>query len=157
MRFFRTRTPPPQPPVLSSALLLELTAQMLGAGLSVTGCLQNIRHLDEARFGPVCGLVVQRLHAGATWEQAWDLDAVPAELQEVSRALALMNSTGAPSAHILQVLAARHRRHGLRATEKSAVTLGVKLVVPLGLCSLPAFVCLGVIPVLISLVPHTLI
>ena len=32
-------------------------------------------------------------------------------------------------------------------------TLGVRLVVPLGLCSLPAFVCLGVIPILVGLFP----
>ena len=45
------------------------------------------------------------------------------------------------------------RRERFRAAEKRAASLSVKLVIPLGLCSLPAFICLGVVPVLLALVP----
>jgi pilus assembly protein TadC len=67
--------------------------------------------------------------------------------------LAFAALTGAPSASILYAQAARERREQFRAAEKRAAALGVKLVVPLGLCSLPAFICLGVVPVLIAMLP----
>jgi pilus assembly protein TadC len=45
------------------------------------------------------------------------------------------------------------RRRRNREAEKRAAALGVRLVIPLGACALPAFVCLGVVPVLLSLLP----
>ena len=38
-----------------------------------------------------------------------------------------------------------------RRLELAAEQLAVRLVVPLGLCHLPAFVCLGVLPLLLTL------
>ena len=68
-------------------------------------------------------------------------------------ALGFAALTGAPSSAILYAQAARLRRERFRTAEKQAAALGVKLVVPLGLCSLPAFVCLGVVPVLLAMLP----
>jgi pilus assembly protein TadC len=68
-------------------------------------------------------------------------------------ALGFAALTGAPSSAILYAQAARMRRERFRAAEKRAASLSVKLVIPLGLCSLPAFICLGVVPVLLALVP----
>ena len=47
-------------------------------------------------------------------------------------------------------------RGGVTAAEAAAERLSVHLMVPLGLCSLPAFVCWGIVPVLIGLVPDLL-
>ena len=41
-----------------------------------------------------------------------------------------------------------------RRAERAAEALAVKLVLPLGLCFLPAFMCWGVVPVLMSLLPR---
>ena len=41
-----------------------------------------------------------------------------------------------------------------RRAERAAESLSVQLVLPLGLCSLPAFVCWGVLPVVMGLVPE---
>ena len=46
------------------------------------------------------------------------------------------------------------RRRFLGSAAGAAAALGVTLVIPLGLCSLPAFVCLGIVPVLLAMVPH---
>jgi pilus assembly protein TadC len=61
--------------------------------------------------------------------------------------------TGAPSAAIVHARAAQLRRRQNRALERRAAALGVRLVVPLGVCALPAFACLGVIPVVLALLP----
>jgi pilus assembly protein TadC len=72
----------------------------------------------------------------------------------VGDALAFTHLTGAPSAAVLRSSAAFERRAELRRAERRAAELGVRLVVPLGLCALPAFVCLGIVPVVISLLPR---
>lgn len=142
----------PEGEALPGALYLDVTATLLAAGQSVPATLRLLGELDGGRHRPYLGAVVTKLLAGARWEQAWGQD-VPVELAGVQDALGLTLATGAPGAQLVRVLAERHRRHRQRAYEKSAAALAVKLVVPLGICSLPAFICLGVIPVLIALLP----
>ena len=43
------------------------------------------------------------------------------------------------------------RQQTRRADERAAEELAVRLVMPLGLCLLPAFVCWGVVPVVMAL------
>ncbi|MDO4898350.1 MAG: type II secretion system F family protein [Rothia sp. (in: high G+C Gram-positive bacteria)] len=140
---------------LDAALYLDLAASMLAAGLPVRTLLEQLGCVDGGRYRKFLQGVVIKMDAGATWLQAWG-KAVPAPLAGVHSAVGLSLETGAPSAEFLRVLADRQRRHRQRALEKSAAKLGVKLVVPLGLCSLPAFICLGVVPVLIAMVPSLL-
>jgi pilus assembly protein TadC len=98
--------------------------------------------------------VVSALAIGADWDTAWRSSAVQTlEMLELRDALGFAALTGAPSSSILYAQAARMRRERFRAAEKRAAALGVRLVVPLGLCSLPAFVCLGVVPVLLAMIP----
>lgn len=75
------------------------------------------------------------------------------ELVGLRDALGFAVATGAPAAALLRAQAARARKHRHRAAEQRAASLGVRLMLPLGLCSLPAFVCLGIVPVLIGLLP----
>lgn len=140
---------------LDAALYLDLAASMLAAGLPVRALLHHLGQLDSGRYRLFLGGVVLKLDAGATWAQAWG-ETVPRSLTGVHSALGLSLETGAPSADFLRILADRQRRHRQRSLEKAAAKLGVKLVVPLGLCSLPAFICLGVVPVLIAMIPSLL-
>lgn len=73
------------------------------------------------------------------------------ELEHLGRVLAFAVRTGAPAARMLRAEALAVRRRTRREAEKRASSLGVRLVLPLGLCSLPALICLGVLPVLIGL------
>lgn len=140
---------------LDTALYLDLAAAMLAAGLPVPVLLAELGELDSGRYSLYLHGVVLKLGAGATWVEAWGRQ-TPVALCGVRDALGLGLETGAPSAELLTVLADRQRRHRQRQLEKSAARLGVKLVVPLGLCSLPAFICLGVLPVLIAMIPALL-
>ena len=74
-------------------------------------------------------------------------------LRRAGDALAPAYTGGAPSTALLLSLADAHRLSERRAAERAAGKLSVALVVPLGLCSLPAFICLGIVPILISLLP----
>ncbi|MBN9612680.1 MAG: type II secretion system F family protein [Actinobacteria bacterium] len=69
---------------------------------------------------------------------------------EVSEALARAGRLGVPRAQLLLGEAEMHRDQAQAELERAAERLGVTVLVPLGVCVLPAFVLLGVAPVLIA-------
>lgn len=75
---------------------------------------------------------------------------------EVDAVLGLAARAGAPVAELLRAEAFRLRRAARSAGVERAAALGVRLMLPLGLCVLPAFVLLGVAPLMISVVTGTL-
>ncbi|MDI2036522.1 type II secretion system F family protein [Paenarthrobacter nitroguajacolicus] len=137
-----------------TAMMLELVASMLDAGAGLGRALELLARAASPPIARSLRPVVAALAIGADWETAWRTPAQHApEVLRLKDALAFAAVTGAPSASILYAQAARERREQFRSAEKRAAALGVKLVVPLGLCSLPAFICLGIVPVLIAMIP----
>jgi hypothetical protein len=137
-----------------TAMMLELVAAMLDAGSGIGRSLELVAGSASSEYSRSLRPVVSALAIGADWETAWRSSEVRLpEILELRDALGFAALTGAPSSAILYAQAARLRRERFRAAEKRAASLGVKLVIPLGLCSLPAFICLGVVPVLLALVP----
>lgn len=69
--------------------------------------------------------------------------------------LALSHRAGVPAAALLRAEAEECRRESRAAGERAAARLSVTLMIPLGLCVLPAFMLLGVAPLMISVVGQT--
>lgn len=136
-------------PPVDTALVLELLAAQLRAGLAPLAALGT---LAEALNSRALHTVCQRLQMGSGWGSAWSGSAA-GTFGELRDALAPAYTGGAPSTALLLSLADAHRLSERRAAERAAGKLSVALVVPLGLCSLPAFICLGIVPILISLLP----
>ena len=136
-------------PPVDTALVLELLAAQLRAGLAPLAALGT---LAEALNSRALYTVCQRLQMGNSWGNAWSGSAA-GTFGELRDALAPAYTGGAPSTALLLSLADAHRLSERRAAERAAGKLSVALVVPLGLCSLPAFICLGIVPILISLLP----
>ena len=136
-------------PPVDTALVLELLAAQLRAGLAPLAALGT---LAEALNSRPLHTVCQRLQMGSGWGSAWS-GSVAGTFGELRDALAPAYTGGAPSTALLLSLADAHRLNERRAAERAAGKLSVALVVPLGLCSLPAFICLGIVPILISLLP----
>lgn len=136
-------------PAVDTALVLELLAAQLRAGLAPLAALGT---LAEALNSRPLHTVCQRLQMGSGWGSAWSGSAA-GTFGELRDALAPAYTGGAPSTALLLSLADAHRLSERRAAERAAGKLSVALVVPLGLCSLPAFICLGIVPILISLLP----
>lgn len=136
-------------PPVDTALVLELLAAQLRAGLAPLAALGT---LAEALNSRALHTVCQRLQMGSNWGSAWSGSAA-GTFGELRDALAPAYTGGAPSTALLLSLADAHRLSERRAAERAAGKLSVALVVPLGLCSLPAFICLGIMPILISLLP----
>lgn len=168
--------------VEDSALLLELVGVLLEAGLSVQRSLEVLAECTEPAIAAQLRRVVAGLALGGAWDEAWRSASgagLPAgvspsrsgqggfagrfmrgsapglhpALQAVKQSLGFAALSGAPSAHSIQSSAAAERRRILRESERRAATLGVRLVLPLGMCSLPSFICLGIVPVVLALLP----
>jgi pilus assembly protein TadC len=93
------------------------------------------------------GVAVSRL--GADPRRAWA--DVPAELAALGRVLVRAGESGATAAPALRALAADSRASARAATEAAVQRAGVWVLAPLGACFLPAFVCLGVVPMVLGI------
>lgn len=74
----------------------------------------------------------------------------------VDRVLALATRAGVPAAELLRSEAEQLRRDARSAGQQRAATLSVTLMLPLGFCVLPAFMLVGVAPLLLSVLSSTL-
>jgi len=128
--------------------VVDLLVVAVGAGASVPGALAAV----GAALGGATGRDLTRagtaLLLGESWTAAWSHAPL---LGSVLDGLEAAWRTGAPAGPALRAAAAGLRRTRERAAREAAGRLGVRLVVPLGLCFLPAFVLVGLVPVLASL------
>lgn len=138
-----------EPDPVDVPLLLELVAAAVEAGLPAGRALE--RALEAAPFPADPGLVriAARLSWGADAASVWD--GVDARWEPLAEPLRLSAATGAPAAALLRSAADQHRTDRRRAAEEAAARLGSLLVLPLGLCTLPSFLLLGVVPVVLTL------
>ncbi len=134
-------------------LMLELLATCLDAGLPLVRALELLATVATDSVSHGLTVAVAGLSIGASWQSSWHPVLHDPPLARLYGSLTFAALTGAASSSLLYAEAAQLRRSSQRAAEKRAAALGVKLVIPLGLCSLPAFICLGVVPVVLALVP----
>ncbi|WP_150461378.1 type II secretion system F family protein [Nesterenkonia ebinurensis] len=137
-----------------AAVLLDLTAALLRAGTGVEAAFARLAQ-SVPGAEPLAG-VHRALAAGAAWEQAVEAVTEDSELVSFCEHLSFAYATGAPSARMLQAAAVRARAERRNQAEAAAEKLGVKMMLPLGACFLPAFILLGVAPVVVSLLPDAL-
>lgn len=127
--------------------LVRLLSAALAAGAAPAEALvvvvDALPGAAAARLAPVAA----RLRLGADPVTTWrELVADPA-LAPLGRTLSRAHATGAPVAVSVERLADELTRGARAAVEDRARRVGVKAAVPLGLCLLPSFLLLGVVPV----------
>lgn len=142
-------SPAHDPP--EAAVLLDLSAELLTTGVGVEAALRRLA--DTVPGAAPLGQVHHAVAAGAEWERAVSQLPENSALAEFCQHLSFAYATGAPSAAMLRAAAAQARTERRHYAEKKAEELGVKLMFPLGACFLPAFVLMGVLPVIISMLP----
>lgn len=87
---------------------------------------------------------------GAPWREAWE-DARDGSVEAlVGRVVEPAWVDGADPIPLLERAAAAWNARRDRRAREAAARLGVRLIVPLGTCYLPAFVLVGVLPVLLA-------
>ncbi|NKX53409.1 type II secretion system F family protein [Arthrobacter mobilis] len=139
---------------LETALMLDLLGAMVQSGTPLPHAVATLARVCSPPVRDGLETVAGALMLGTEWQSAWALAGGDGQLQELQEALRFGAVTGAPAAAILYVQAEQIRRRRRQEAERRAAALGTRLVLPLGLCALPSFVCLGVVPVLVSLLPR---
>jgi len=134
---------------VSVPVIMELLAAALSVGVSVPRALAATGNAIGGSAGLELARVARRLELGAGWRQAWG--PAPANVGIISDALRPAWEDGAAATESLRVAGEAARRAQQDAARVAAGRLGVRLVLPLGLCLLPAFVLIGLVPMLLSL------
>ncbi|WP_163512237.1 type II secretion system F family protein [Fodinicola acaciae] len=139
---------------------LPFAADLLAAAVRVGATTESaLRVVADAVGGPVgerFAAVGHALSMGAPPDEAWQSLADLPEASALIQAGVRSASSGAALADTATAVAERIRADLDATAEASARRAGVLVVLPLGLCFLPAFVLLGVMPVVGSVLAGVL-
>lgn len=139
----------------------------IGAVLVLLGARWNRRLVRSARPetatpGLECELMAIAVSGGgalprarASVEGALARAELSAGRERIDAVLELSRSAGVPAAELLRAEGEEARGEARAAAEAKAARLAVRLMLPLGLCVLPAFMVLGVLPLMIAVVTST--
>ncbi|WP_077796158.1 type II secretion system F family protein [Streptomyces sp. JHA26] len=140
---------------VEAARQLPLAADLLAACVAAgAGPVIAARAVGDALGGPVGDALVRgaaEVRLGGEPVGAWrGLAALP-DAAPLARLLERADVSGLPAAGPVARLAAQARADRARATTVRARRAAVMVTAPVGLCFLPAFVAVGVLPVVIGL------
>ncbi len=138
-------------------LAADLMVACLRAGQPITGAIDVTVEAIGGPLGERLAWVSGRLRLGAAPESAWQVLDSERSLAPLARAMSRAALSGAPVADVLIRLSDDSRRAARAASSAAAQRVGVQVVAPLGLCFLPAFVFLGIIPVVAGLAGEVLL
>lgn len=131
--------------------LVDLFAATLRGGAApAEGAAVVAAALPGAAADRLAG-VAARLGLGLDPAQVWSGLADDPELGRLGRALARAQTSGAPVVPAVQRLADDLARAARSEAEDRARAVGVQAALPLGLCLLPAFVLIGIVPLVVAL------
>lgn len=137
-----------------------IACALSGAGLMVAASLWNARLVRRAQpDGVVPGLSAEllaiALSGGVSLDRARELlDGTPPD-DDTEQLLALSRTAGVPAVELLRASASLARHRSRIEGRLRAASLSSQLLLPLGICVLPAFVALGVAPMLLSIIGST--
>lgn len=129
--------------------VLDLLSLALRGGADVQSAVQQVAAVVGGRAGRELGSVTAALAWGLDEDAAWGQ--APLHWAPARRALALAATAGVPPAQLLADTATDLRRDTLAGIEVATARLAVRLVLPLGLAFLPAFLLTTVVPVVLAL------
>jgi pilus assembly protein TadC len=132
------------------AAAFDLFAACLRAGMPAASAAGVVAESAPHALAVALRRGADRSRLGADPADAWSADG-DVLLEDFARAARRSAKSGAPLSDIVSELAARHRAEAEDKAAGDIERAGVLVSGPLGLCFLPAFVCLGIVPVVIGL------
>ncbi|MCW2496984.1 type II secretion system F family protein [Jatrophihabitans sp.] len=140
----------PQEASRSLPVVLVLVAASLRAGAPPGTALELAVPAADEQTRPHLLRVVGLLRLGASSRQAWAGQADDLQWRTVAAVAQRSGESGIRLAEAFERLAAQLQQQLRARAAARARRAGVLAVGPLGLCFLPAFVCLGIVPVIIA-------
>jgi pilus assembly protein TadC len=158
----RLRAGPPDAPAdgpdpLAVASSLDVLAVCLEAGMAVSTAAAATAVSAPPKLARVLRRAADLLALGADPTVAWSISpdtgtsTVDAQTDALLRLARRSASSGAALADGVAGLADQSRHDAAHTAAAAAERAGVLIAGPLGLCFLPAFVCLGIVPVVAGL------
>ena len=132
-------------------VVCDLLSATLASGAPLAVGIGAVAHALPPPASLVLASVSTSMHLGATAEVAWQPWVQDPVVGPIAAAVTRSARTGAPLAAMLARLADDLRRERRTVVEVAARSAGVRAVLPLAACFLPAFLFLGVVPVVASL------
>lgn len=124
----------------------ELLAAGLRAGLPASALLETASAEITGPARALLGEVADHLALGADPVAAWEPALQHPDTAPLARAARRTARTGSALAEAAEELAADIRRKAEEQAQRKAQRAAVWISMPLGLCFLPAFLCLGILP-----------
>jgi pilus assembly protein TadC len=126
---------------------LDLLAACLAAGAAPAQALAAVGEAFDGEVGSVLSAVARLAMLGAPVETAWATCLADPRWAPIARAVIRAHHSGAALTDVLVHLADDRRRALRTDAQAAAERAGIAIVLPLGACFLPAFVLVGVVPV----------
>ncbi|MGB6208579.1 type II secretion system F family protein [Mycobacterium sp.] len=151
------RPPSRGPDPLAVASSLDVLAVCLAAGMAVSSAATATVPSAPPLLARVLRRAADLLALGADPAVAWSAppDLSPGSLDAQTDALLRLarrsSASGVALAEAVAALAAQCRQDATHTAAATAERAAVLIAGPLGLCFLPAFVCLGIVPVVAGL------
>ena len=142
-----------RPDPFASASALDVLAVCLAAGMTVPAAAGATAAFAPAGLATPLRRAADLLAMGCDPDTAWQAHSADADEEGVALARLARRSasSGSALADGVAELAEQQRSDAGHAASASAERAGVLIAGPLGLCFLPAFVCLGIVPVVAGL------
>ncbi len=128
--------------------VLDLLAACLLSGASVESALRAVADAFAGPTGELLIATARLMSLGAPVETAWARCLDTPGWAGVGRAAVRAHYSGSALSDIFSRMAGDSRRRLRSLGGIAAARAGVRIVLPLGVCFLPAFVLLGVVPVI---------
>ncbi len=132
-------------------LAADLLAACLMAGAAPADAAEAVGRTLDGPLGEAMRRVAAELRLGADPAQCWPRLGTHTEAAGIARWMSRAATTGVPPVAAVSRLAAEYRAERTRSANGRARRAGVLATAPLGLCFLPAFLAIGVVPVVIGL------
>lgn len=133
------------------ASALDVMAVCLSAGMTVAAAAAATADFAPPSLALVLRRASDLLGLGARPETAWRISDGDEDCIALARLARRSAESGSALAQGIAELAEKQRRDATHAAAAAAERAGVLIAGPLGLCFLPAFVCLGIVPVVAGL------
>lgn len=139
----------------AAASALEVLAVCLEAGMGVAHAAAATAPSAPPALRAFLQRAADLLALGADPQTAWTAECGD-DLDALARLARRSANSGSALAHGVRELAQQLRLNAVHTAQAAAERAGVLIAGPLGLCFLPAFVCLGVVPVVAGLAGEVL-
>ncbi|MFG1785180.1 type II secretion system F family protein [Rhodococcus oryzae] len=134
----------------------DLLAACLHSGMPVAAAAEAVAVSAPEPLGSALDSAANLLALGAEPEIAWERAAAHPETEGLARMARRSSRSGAAFAGAVAELASQQRLALEDRAVAAAERAGVLISGPLGLCFLPAFLCLGIVPVVVGLATRVL-